>query len=40
MDRRSRASSRERHTTGLSEKAAEDEDPGLRREGDYKERQV
>lgn len=40
MERRSRTSSRERQTTGLSEKDVEDEDPGLRRQGDFKEKQV
>ena len=36
----SRASSMERRNTRLSERDAEDDDPGLRQSGDYKKKQV
>jgi hypothetical protein len=36
----SRASSMERRSTRLSEKEIEDDDPGLRQSGDYKQKQV
>jgi hypothetical protein len=36
----SRASSMERRSTRLSEKEIEDDDPGLRQTGDYKQKQA